>query len=149
MLKINTDDLYTLLYKIRNEIPNDLFSGIGIVIYESLDNLPLFQLSENSKINQEMDLSLVIKESCQITNLNHDGFILINKNLEATHRNIYFAPPINSSVTFIKEKGYGTRYVAALLGSIMDGVLLTAVVSHSYGIVIFKNGEAIRKESND
>ena len=113
------------------------------MIYESLDELPLFLMSENSKVEGNADVYSTILESSLATNPNHDGFNMVNNEFKITHRNVYFAPPINREAFFDSSNGYGTRYVAALMGSTISGVLLTAVVSNSYGIVVFENGKVI------
>ena len=136
------DRVLTLLQKLRREVPGNTFTGTGIVVYDSLESLPLFFMSDHSKV-VEGDIYKTILESSLATNPNHDGFNMINSDFEITHRNVYFAPPINQEVDFDNCKGYGTRYVAALMGSTVPGVLLTAVVSNSYGIVIFKDGEIV------
>lgn len=137
------DRVLNLLKKLKKEVPGNTFTGTGIVIYESLDELPLFLMSENSKVEDNADVYSTILESSLATNPNHDGFNMVNNELKITHRNVYFAPPINREVIFDSSNGYGTRYVAALMGSTISGVLLTAVVSNSYGIVVFENGKVI------
>ncbi|WP_419812562.1 diadenylate cyclase [Bacterioplanoides sp.] len=133
----------SLLKKLKKEVPGNTFTGTGIVIYESLDELPLFFMSADSEVNDNEDVYSIILESSLATNPNHDGFNMITSDFKITHRNVYFAPPISTDVVFDSSKGYGTRYVAALMGSTIQGVLLTAVVSNSYGIVIFEHGKAI------
>lgn len=132
-----------LLKKLKKEVPGNKFTGTGLVVYESLDNLPLFLMSESSTVEENADLYATILESSLATNPNHDGFNMVTNNFKITHRNVYFAPPIKKEVTFDNRKGYGTRYVAALMGSTIPGVSLTAVVSNSYGIVIFENGKTV------
>lgn len=130
-----------LLEKIRREAPGNVFTGAGVVVYESLDNLPLFLMGEDSVVNDNIDLFTTVLESSLATNPNHDGFCMVSKDFKLTHKNIYFAPPIDQSVSFDNSQGYGTRYVAALMGSKVEGVLLTAVVSNSYGIIVFVDGK--------
>lgn len=132
-----------LLKKLKKEVPGNTFTGTGIVVYESLDEFPLFLMSENSRVEGNADVYSTILESSLATNPNHDGFNMVNNDFEITHRNVYFAPPINRKVIFDNSNGYGTRYVAALMGSTIPGVLLTAVVSNSYGIIVFENGKVI------
>jgi DNA integrity scanning protein DisA with diadenylate cyclase activity len=139
------DSVLNLLRKLKREVPGNTFTGTGVVVYESLENLPLFMMSENSEVNGDANLYSTILESSLATNPNHDGFNMVNSDLKITHRNVYFAPPIKKEVNFNNHNGYGTRYVAALMGSTISGVLLTAVVSNSYGIVIFENGVVVKE----
>lgn len=140
--------LKELLEKLRREAPGNVFTGAGIVVYDSLENLPIVHMGENSGVNGD-DLFTTILKSSLATNPHHDGFSLISSKFNLTHKNVYIAPPISETVSFDKEKGYGTRYVAALMGSKVEGIMFTAIVSNSYGIVIFKNGIALDKTSND
>lgn len=140
--------LYNLLDSVRKKVPGSLFTGIGIVVYESMDELPYFPLNEYSEVYDTVELSNILLEGSLATNINHDGFNLINSEFKITHRNVYFSPPILGDVSFDKSKGYGTRYAAAILGSKIKGVLMTAIVSNSYGIVVFKNGQVIKRENN-
>ena len=141
--------LYNLLQSIKKQVPGNIFTGIGIVLYDSLDNLPFFKLSSNSVVERGVELSDSILEASLATNINHDGFNLVNRNFEITHRNVYVAPPINDDIFFDNTKGYGARYASAILCSRVDGVFLTGVVSNSYGVVIFKNGQVIKREIDD
>ncbi|EJB8451814.1 TPA: diadenylate cyclase [Vibrio parahaemolyticus] len=137
------DKVFKLLKKLKKEVPGNTFTGTGIIIYESMDNLPVFNLSNSSELHGSNDVYSTILESSLATNPNHDGFNMINREFKITHRNVYFAPPVDLNVDFDSENGFGTRYVAALLGSKVKGVLLTAVVSNSYGIVVFENGSPV------
>ncbi len=141
--KIVYNKVRNLLEKLRREVPGNVFMGAGIVIYESLDNLPVFLLGSESKVGTKVNLLSSLINSSVATNPHHDGFSLISKDFQITHKNVYFAPPIDSSVEFDPDYGYGTRYVAALMGSKIEGILMTAVISNSYGIVVFKNGREI------
>jgi len=135
--------VFDLLKKLKKEVPGNTFTGTGIIIYENLSNLPVFNMSKSSELHGSNDVYTTILESSLATNPNHDGFNMINSDFKITHRNVYFAPPVDLDVKFDNESGFGTRYVAALLGSRVKGVLLTAVVSNSYGIVVFENGSPV------
>jgi DNA integrity scanning protein DisA with diadenylate cyclase activity len=139
------DSVLNLLIKLKREVPGNTFTGTGVVVYESLEDLPLFMMSENSEVKGDANLYSTILESSLATNPNHDGFNMVNSDLKITHRNVYFAPPIKKEINFDNSNGYGTRYVAALMGSTISGVLFTAVVSNSYGIVIFENGVVVKE----
>ncbi|EPW6912851.1 hypothetical protein HJ049_06445 [Vibrio parahaemolyticus] len=84
-------------------------------------------------------------ETSVATNPNHDGFNMINADLRLTHRNVYFSPPIDKRVCFDVTKGYGTRYAAAIMASLVEGIKYTAVVSNSYGVVVFEDGKEIER----
>lgn len=135
--------LLRLLTELKKEGPGNKFTGAGIVVYESLDDLPIFLMSENSCVEPDADVYATILKSSSAANPSHDGFNMITSNFKITHRNVYIAPQIKTDVTFDKRNGYGARYVTAIMGSAVPGILFTAVVSNSYGIVIFENGKAV------
>ncbi|MBO7912029.1 diadenylate cyclase [Vibrio sp. G41H] len=135
--------VFELLEKLKKEVPGNSFTGTGIIIYDDLSDLPIFNMSKVSELHGNNDVYTTILESSLATNTHHDGFNMINNEFKITHRNVYFAPPVDFEVKFDNESGFGTRYVAALLGSKVKGVLLTAVVSNSYGIVVFENGSPV------
>jgi hypothetical protein len=42
---------------------------------------------------------------------------------------------------------FGGRYLAALFGSTIDGVLATAIATPGLGVIIFMNGEEVSRQS--
>jgi hypothetical protein len=47
--------LRTVLEKVRTEVPGNIFTGVGIIVCDSLDSLPFFPMSDGSKINDVVD----------------------------------------------------------------------------------------------
>jgi hypothetical protein len=56
----------------------------------------------------------------------------------------YFSPPIVPSAAIDRSKRFGGRYLAALFGSALPGVLATGVASRDFGIAVFRDGREIR-----
>ncbi len=139
------ESLFCLLEQIKKDAPGNVFTGTGIVIYEFLDNFPLLYLGESSEVQGEVDILSSLLETSVATNPNHDGFNMIDADMRLTHRNVYFSPPIDNRVSFDVTKGYGTRYAAAIMASLVEGIKYTAVVSNSYGIVVFETGKEIKR----
>ncbi|WP_206521328.1 hypothetical protein, partial [Mesorhizobium sp. M7A.F.Ca.US.014.04.1.1] len=61
--------------------------------------------------------------------------------MEISSLSLYFSPPILRSVVMPHPNPrHGGRYLAALFGSALPGVMAAGVASAHYGVGIFKNG---------
>lgn len=132
-----------MLEKIRSEAPSDTFTGVGVVVCSSIDSIPFLPMSENSQLSNEVDTVSMIMEGSLATNVNHDGFNILGEDLNLLYRNVFISPPIKNVLDLNIKQGTGARYVAAILASKIEGVAITAVVSNSYGIVVFKDGKIL------
>ena len=119
------------------------FSGVGVIIYENINDIPIFPLRETSPdINENEITESIIKlssTSCQY----HDGFHLISKEWQITHISQYFSPPILEDVEIDMSKLFGGRYIAALFGSSLPNVLYTGIASRGFGQAMFQSGKEI------
>lgn len=140
--------LRKMLAKIRSEVPGNIFTGTGVIVCNLPEKISFLPMGDNSRVIDEVDTVSAIIEGSLATNANHDGFNLLDVELNLTYQNVYISPPIARDFRLDTQQGYGARYVTAILVSMIDGVLLTAVVSNSYGIVIFKDGKVVNT-SND
>lgn len=70
----------------------------------------------------------------------HDGFHILDSSLHLKLVAQYFSPPVVRDVALDRSKLFGGRYVAALFGSVLAGVLLTGIASREFGIAIFERG---------
>lgn len=73
----------------------------------------------------------------------HDGFHILSPNLQLVRVSQYFSPPIVSGINGDPARRLGGRYMAALFGSILPGVLATGVASTDYGVVVFEQGREL------
>jgi DNA integrity scanning protein DisA with diadenylate cyclase activity len=135
--------LLKILEKVRTEVPGNIFTGIGVIVCDSLEYLPFLPMSDKSRVISEVDVVSKIVEGSLATNVNHDGFNILGKNFNLIYKNVFISPPIAKNIELDIDQGFGARYVAAILASKIEGVIVTAVVSNSYGIVIFKNGKVV------
>lgn len=135
------NDFRNLLYEARLKSGVD-FSGIGIVICNSLVDLPIVSLRDTTP---DITDSVVqaLSELSSYKNKYHDGFHILNENGELTHVAQYFSPPIVQEVCFDRSRLVGGRFVAALFGSAISGVVMTGVVSEGHGLSIFKDGKEV------
>lgn len=134
--------LRDLMKGIYNSSHKD-FSGIGIVLYENISNIPIFPLR---KSNPEIDYSDITPALVSISSHKsdyHDGFHFISSNWQLTHISQYFSPPIIPDIELCRESGFGGRYLAALFGSKIIGVNLCGIASKNFGLAIFKDGVEI------
>lgn len=125
------------------EIQDVDFSGIGLILYSSLDNLDFILMKDNAILSNKLirgkvELLKFIKEISCHNNYFHDGFHLINEKLELTHLSAFISPKINNDL--IVFDGYGSRYRTAIYSSLCPGILATGVIGKSYGPFVFQNG---------
>ncbi|WP_147280406.1 hypothetical protein ACILPN_05205 [Yersinia wautersii] len=134
--------LRDLIKEIYNSSSED-FSGIGIILYQNISDIPIFPLR---KSNPDMDFSEVIYTLSSISSHKsdyHDGFHLVSSTWELTHVSQYFSPKITPEIKLCRESGFGGRYLAALFGSKIIGVNLCGIASKNFGLAIFKDGTEI------
>ncbi len=142
MINGETLKLRDIMKGIYNSSHKD-FSGIGIVLYENISNIPIFPLR---KSNPEMDFSDITQTLASISSHKsdyHDGFHFISNNWQLTHVSQYFSPPIIPDIELCRKSGFGGRYLAALFGSKIIGVSLCGIASKNFGLAIFKDGVEI------
>lgn len=140
------EKLKRLLQEIDLQKKNN-FEGIGIVIYSSLENLPVSPINNDTSVFglPQNKLENIISTLLYISTSNsdfHDGFHLISNEFELTHLCQYFSTPIIENLNI--ENHYGSRYRTALYGSFLPNVLFTAVFSKNYGPIIFQKGKIIK-----
>jgi hypothetical protein len=123
------------------------FSGIGVILYESLDGLPVIPLRANAPLLHGGDLSQRLASISVDSSEYHDGFHLICRNWQLTHVAQYFSPPIITDARIDRTKKFGGRYMAALFGSALPNVSLCGIVSNGLGLAIFCRGEEVHFEA--
>lgn len=119
------------------------FSGIGLVVYKDIKNIPIFPLQQqNFKTNPNnlvSDLLVISRYDSEY----HDGFHFISEDFEMSHVAQYFSPPIISNADVDYSKVLGGRFMAALFGSYVKSVLLTGILTRGNGIIIFEHGNTV------
>lgn len=119
------------------------FSGVGVIVWNEEFDIPIFPLRANVNVPKNDNL---VQNLAQISSLSsdlHDGFHILTPTLELIRVAQYFSPPIINEIRLHRERRFGGRYLAALFGSKIQGVVLTAVATQALGIAIFKNGKEI------
>jgi len=138
-MKEKFQEILQAVYK--NNKTND-FSGLGILLTQVGCSLPIFPLRENSDL-PHLGLIDTLSLISDIKHPLHDGFHIIDNDWNIVKLAQYFSPPIISTVKVNYDKAFGGRYLAALFGSMIPGVMLAGVASNSFGVAIFENGKEI------
>lgn len=127
------------------------FTGVGVVFYQSLDYLPHLQLNNNAmKPSPESfvdeDLATALASISITSSPLHDGFHFIEtRSWRLSHLSQFISPPIPS--TAAQLRGSGARLMAALLASMLPGIVCVGLVSHGGEIHLFSNGsDATQKD---
>ncbi len=122
------------------------FSGLGILVYSDLTNLPIISLKHTDK-----DIHLPIKDRNEVVerlslisssnNKYHDGFHMLNDKLELTHLSQYVAATIIKDVIIKNE--FGCRYRTAIYASALPNIICSGVLSSNYPATVFQNGKEV------
>lgn len=127
------------------------FAGLGLVLYVPPLRLPVTPLVPPGQVPSlpQGDLSLgadLLRRLSDSASALHDGFHLVDaQSLEITHVCHFFAPPIPADLSkMLPDRPVGARFMAALLGSLLPSVVMTAVLSDSEGAMTIERG-AVRR----
>ena len=134
------NQLREILVGLHEQEGND-FSGLGVVVYHSLDNVPMHSLYKDKAIISGDNLQTKLKIVSDTSSKYHDGFHFISSTFELTHVSQYFYPPIPNNFIREPQGKKGVRNLVAQAGSLLTGILLTGVVSSDCGVDIFENGK--------
>lgn len=121
------------------------FSGVGVVFYEHLAHLPHLQLTDSSvKADPgrfiEVDLATALSSISVMSSPLHDGFHFVDtRGWRLTHLSQFIAPPIPPDAAQ-RFHGTGARLMAALLASLLPGIVCVGLVTQGGEIHLFRNG---------
>lgn len=139
-------DLEALLREVWKNSRAD-FSGIGLIVCSDERSLPIIGLRD---FEPEMRASVAetLTDISRSTSKFHDGFHLLDEHGKLLRVSQYLAAPVIDAIRFDKGRMVGSRFVTALFGSALPGVLMTGIASATSGISIFQDGvEVILEES--
>ena len=125
------------------------FRGLGLLVYRKgifsssyhSDLRPSYSTPKNINLGTKECVSFLLQISKKDNPL-HDGFIFFDERGRMTHVSQYFAPIVEKSI--VPNEKYGTRYMAALYGSLLPGVIVTGTLhSSDRACFIFHKGKVI------
>lgn len=120
----------------------DGFSGIGLIICDTPQNLPILPLRDSApKWTAGDKLGDFLAAISQKSGPYHDGFHILSSALKPLAIAQYFSPPIVPGIALDRSRHFGGRYVAALFGSAIIGVRATGIASRDFGVAIFERGQ--------
>lgn len=137
-----TDALLGLLVEIDARADAN-FSGTGVIVSASPDDLPILALRLISDPGEVVDVADMLATISNPANEHHDGFHVLSPELRILRLGQYFSPPIIHHASIDRTRRFGGRYLAALFGSAIPGVVATGVASCDFGIAVFREGKEI------
>lgn len=116
------------------------FSGIGILVCDAPERIPLFPIRLLEQPLPGIELADFLAEISTSASEYHDGFHVISSDWRLTRVAQYFSPPIVETARIDRSKRFGGRYLAALFGSALPDVKAAEIASADFGIAIFEHG---------
>ena len=140
----STDDAIERLAALLREVnirAGKIFTGVGVIVAEHPDKLPIFPLRSTSIINNMGTTAAVLAKISEPMGEYHDGFHVLTPNLKIVLLAQYFSPPIDYAANVDHSQRFGGRYLAALFGSVIPGVVSTGISTRDFGVAVFQRGK--------
>ena len=153
MNELRPDEIYDLLGQVQSHATH-AFSGLGLIFYSSLVDLPVVALGDQSlfprtlPIADRQTLASLLAEISTLSSPWHDGFHLIDANSFAlTHVSQFLSPTVDS-LRQSSSQGLpiGARHMAAMAGSKIASVSYAALLSNKGIPVVFQRGRSLAGE---
>lgn len=153
MNKLCPDEIFDLLGHVQSHATH-AFSGLGLIFYSSLADLPIVALGDQALFPQTLPvadrrtMASLLAEISTLTSPWHDGFHLIDASSFAlTHISQFLSPPVE----FLRQSNsqglpLGARHMAAMAGSRIASVSYTALLSNKGAPAVFQQGRALGGE---
>lgn len=132
-------------------LPSD-FTGLGVVFYDRLDELPFLGLTVDSEIDIQlpvlgwMKIAKTLARAASLRSGWHDGFHFVNVKQEAlTHLAQFVSPPLPVAATEVPMAA-GARHMTAALATRVHGVLGVGIVTNRNEISYFSDGICVVSE---
>ena len=153
MNKLCSDEIFDLLGQVQSHATH-AFSGLGLIFYSSLADLPIVALGDQALFPQTLPvadrrtLASLLAEISTFTSPWHDGFHLIDASSFAlTHISQFLSPPVEL-LRQSNSQGLplGARHMAAMAGSRIASVSYTALLSNKGVPAVFQRGRSLDGE---
>lgn len=142
------DRLCGVLMRVQERAGND-FSGIGLIVCDQSQTLPVCSLRPISAAPSGTDLIQQLADIAAFGSEFHDGFHILGADWKLKKIAQYFSPPIVNVELIDRSKRFGGRYLAALFGSALPDVRVTGVASRGFGVAVFRHGREVYYESSE
>ena len=136
------DRLCELLGAVRDRA-QPRFSGIGLIVTNRPDTLPILPLRPTSTLAVEGEIAALLARISDVENEYHDGFHVVSTDWRLIRVAQYFSPPI-AQTPIDRTRRFGGRYLAALFGSALPHIELTGIASEGFGVAVFRGGAECR-----
>lgn len=128
--------------------PTD-FVGLGIIIYNEIQGLPIIPLGSHLNARPKLPISGIVNISSTLASLAtranpmHDGFHLIEASTgNLTHIAQFVSPPLDSTFSNqMTTSPQGARQMTALLTSALPHVVISAAISSNGTMHLYENGK--------
>ena len=137
--------LHRLLHDVRRAA-GESFSGVGVVVVASPEALPIFPLRTSSDIPRLGSAVELLSSISHEESEFHDGFHVLSPTFDVVLVSMYFSPPIVPEAAVEPTRQPGGRYMAALFGSAIPGVLASGIASRRNGLGVFQFGREVSFE---
>jgi len=147
MSELRPAEIFDLLEQVQSHASH-AFSGLGLIFYSSLSDLPIVALGDQSlfphtlPVADRPTLASLLADISTFSSPWHDGFHLIDaSSFELTHISQFLSPPVD----FLRESRsqglpVGARHMAAMAGSKIASVSYTALLSNKGVPTVFQRG---------
>ena len=141
-----------LLTRAATQLSDD-FSGLGIVFYDSLAELPFLPLDVSGDENIDLPVSGLdsvcdlLLRTARTSSPWHDGFHFVHAgSLSLTHLSQFVAPPLPDDCDQLPHAS-GARHMTALLASRVSGIVTVGLLTQEQVVSIYESGELTLQKS--
>ena len=141
-----TNSVLRLLMLAATQLSDD-FSGLGIVFYDSLAELPFLPLDVSGRENIDLPISGLdpvcdlLLRTARKTSKWHDGFHFVHAgSLSLTHLSQFIAPPLPGDGDEL-PRASGARHMTALLASRVSGIVTVGLLTQDQVVAIYESGK--------
>lgn len=143
-------DFPVILLQQIKRLRSESFSGIGLVFYYHLEELPTVPLGRWNAMKPDLpifgveSISRILAKVSDRASPWHDGFHMIDMQSQSlTHLSQFVAPPLNWLAQLPEDRPSGARQMTALLTSVIPGITYVGVLSMGGEVIVYENGQAL------
>jgi hypothetical protein len=145
-------DFPVILLQQIKRLRSETFSGIGLVFYSDLEELPSVPLGHRNAMKPDLPvfgteaISRILAKVSDQASPWHDGFHMIDMQSQSlTHISQFLAPPLKCLEQPPEDLPSGARQMTALLTSLIPGIMYVGVLSMGDEIIVYKNGRVLAR----